>query len=406
MKKTLIKNSMVFGMIFLLIGAGISVVSTNTEKESTNIGQEEITLSNAFDSGSKDVCLSNKLSNVFHSPSIIERILSTSPVGFRKTIYGDVLDSQGEAPPYAAIIVLYQLPWPFFEYILINYAIADENGHYEVRVLPSLFRDREYLVAMFTFSGENVDGYELHGFFPMIDIVSVGREPVEHNFEITPCYELILEGYDDDGNLVKSGDISYNKFAVDMDDVASRAVFSDIGKEGEPEISSFCMPLSEKRKMFLQWTIPQFGNIMLEADNNGIGYCSNGTGGTVLNLNYEFAITEHSRLKSNYQRYKEKGYYISSDIINLISRADEELENANNSVKKDRARWSNLCLNTTLWALEKLEHERSLQDIESYRKGNVSITVCDVDGNPLEGVDITFNQTSHDLSLVVFIGGI
>jgi GH35 family endo-1,4-beta-xylanase len=309
------------------------------------------------------------------------------------TVTGTVADVEGQ-PPAAAVIAAVEP----ISYTLVVLTLADATGHYTLTVLA----EATYWLIAFPFSGTQVNGYGLHGMFPRGDRITVESTPLQHNFILDPCYELILEGYDADGSLVPNTDLSRSRFTAGLTDSVARGVFSEVQRESEPAIPSVCLPPGEPRRVFLQWTVPGFGRVMLGADNGGTGFQGPAGEGTVLNLNYELARTQVGRLRSNYNRYVDAGYTISPTFAARLAQAEAELDEAATRSGAGRAAWADRALSTSLWALEDLELARARQDIARYRQGDLTITVVDAAGRPVPGATVAYTQTTHDFLFGVF----
>lgn len=315
--------------------------------------------------------------------------LNTGPI----TVTGIVADAKGQPPAVAAVAAMDPV-----SYTLVAWTLADATGRYTLTV-PA---EASYWLMAFPFSGAQVNGYNLHGFFPIGDLITVGSTPLEHNFTLAPCYELVLEGYDADGILVPNADLAGIRFTAALTDSVARGVFSEVQREGEPAVPSVCLPPGEPRRLFLLWTVPGFGRVVLGADNGSAGFRGSAGSGTVLNLNYELARTQVARLRTNHDRYLSAGYTVPPTITTQLAQAESELAEAAARTGADRAAWADQALNTSLWALEDLELERARQDIPRFRQGDLILTVVDMAGHPLPGATVAYTQTAHDFLFGVF----
>lgn len=309
------------------------------------------------------------------------------------TVTGTVADEEGQPPAVAAILAVEPV-----SYTMVVYTLADATGHYTLTVPGSA----TYWLLAVPFSGAQVADYGLHGLFPRGDRITVQEVALEHDFVLDPCYELVLEGYDVDGNLVPNADLVGLHFTAALTDSVARGVFSEVQRESEPPIPSVCLPPGEPRRLFLLWTVPGFGRVVLGADNGGLGFQGPAGGGAVLNLNYELARTQVARLRANHDRYLAAGYTISPTLTTRLVQAESELASAAARTGPDRAAWADQALNTSLWALEDLELQRARQDIVRYRQGDLTITVVDAAGLPLSGAPVVYTQTAHDFLFGVF----
>jgi endo-1,4-beta-xylanase len=155
--------------------------------------------------------------------------------------------------------------------------------------------------------------------------------------------------------------------------------------------------------------VPEFGKIILSADNEGKGYSVDAQGGElVLNFNYEAAKSHVSALQKDYNDFKNQGYDISSPVTEGLNSGQEHLKNADKYLfeteppdMKSAVAELDLSLKDTLLAHEQLYLDRANADIEKYRKGEATIKVIDTVGKLLSDCDIAFEQTSHDFDFAV-----
>jgi len=140
-----------------------------------------------------------------------------------------------------------------------------------------------------------------------------------------------------------------------------------------------------------------FGKITLRADNDGRGFTLTKQGQRVnINLNYELARTQYRLLRESYQNYLDQGYQLSGQLLQMILSAERFSDEADSApTDAEKVHLSDKCLNQTLWAAEELEFQKATQDIDRYRKGDVSIRVVDGKGRPLQA-NVTVSQISHD----------
>jgi len=131
------------------------------------------------------------------------------------------------------------------------------------------------------------------------------------------------------------------------------------------------------------WEVKGFGKIILSADNSGQGFRK--TDKTVaVNLNFELAKTKVRKLLERYESCLEDGYTFSQEVedaIRDVERLLKQAYEAEDPVK--RARYSDLALNVSLWAGEKLELEKAKVDIIKYRMTNLTLQVLDENGLPI-----------------------
>jgi len=167
-------------------------------------------------------------------------------------------------------------------------------------------------------------------------------------------------------------------------------------KEGDKYI---CPLLDEPIFVNVLWEAKGFGKIILTADNEGKGYKKNASQEqTIINLNYELAKSHFTRVYKAYEDHLKENFTFSLELKDLIEESRSLLEKAKAASDKVLcALYSDKALNCSLWAGEKLALEAARQNIEKYRKANVTLRIVDQNGAPLEGVKVIAKQLDHDI---------
>ena len=220
-----------------------------------------------------------------------------------------------------------------------------------------------------------------------------------NNFE-----DNIINAYDELGDLLRNRDFRESSlsriFATDLNDIPEYsylgAVYDDQSNwDWNLAIPAFVVLPQTTYKIHVQYEVPEFGMVMLSADNEGKGYSVNEQGGEItINLNYELAKSELAMLKKDGDSTVAKAIKTSA---RHLSAAEAYLSKTKLNMAKV-VKELNSSLESSLWAHEELELARAKMDIEKYRKGDVQIKVVDANGKPLADSTIDFTQTSHDFS--------
>jgi len=216
---------------------------------------------------------------------------------------------------------------------------------------------------------------------------------------------IILNVYDSNGNLLPYRDFrevtNGEAIATDLNNLPCYGVF-DYVRVGYPpqNIPAFRVLSQTPYKIHVLWEVPEFGKIMLSADNEGKGYSE---GKLTLNFNYETAKSKLAMLQRDYDVLQNKGYSISDFVSEGLALSKQHLELAEGYLTqtpspdmKSAVAELNLCLKHSLWAHEQLYLDRAKADIEKYRKGSVKLKVVDAEGKPLSDCNVSFQQVSHD----------
>ena len=309
-------------------------------------------------------------------------------------IHGYVRDIEGKPVKGVCLVALGPKP-PWVEY---GEASTDAEGHYVI----SLDRPKR-LEFPISYKGRPIyEAYEIHVewsskagiWIPTWCVVDTEkRNSVEQDFILRPAGVLKLEAYSPNGTLIErfSGEEVFPVYTTDFYWRLTKSGFA-------PEGGMIALELKTEHVVNFPWDALGFGRVVLRADNGGEGFILTRQGETVIiNLNYELARTECRLLRQSYERYLGEGYVFSKDLSLNIQSAWELLQKAD-SMADDapKAHFADSCLNRTLWAAESLELEKARQDIEKYRKGSATLQLVDKNGMPMDGLDITITQITHD----------
>nr|MBC8273569.1 endo-1,4-beta-xylanase [Chloroflexota bacterium] len=281
-------------------------------------------------------------------------------------------------------------------YATLNNGYTDEGGYYEL-VVP---QHESYHIWVGVNS--ETDKY-MFGYIPQSKEVASGQAlEIRTDFNLRPGGNIIIHGYDEQGNLLRNRafrEVTSSKaFATDLNNIPQYSYFGAV-HDGRSRwdwnlaIPSFIVLPQMTYEIHIQWEVPEFGRVMLTADNEGRGYSVSKRGDKlILNLNHEIAKSKLAMLR------KDGDPAVAEDI----EVSAEHLEAAEGYLSQDPAdmrnavRELNLSLKHSLWTLERLQLARAEADIGKYRKGDVQIEVVDASGKAIGNSTIDFAQTSHD----------
>jgi len=309
--------------------------------------------------------------------------------GFPKTteasdqvkLYGYVRDSSGTPIADCYIDVSDE------NYVSIKNTYTNEKGYYELNVPEH---------ELYHLWAGKTDQY-LFVYVPQNKTATSGQV----DFNLKAGANIIMNAYDEQGNLLRNKEFRETPFckifATDLNNIPEYSYFGAVHDDQSNwdwnlAIPAFIVLPETPYKIHAQFEVPEFGKLMLSADNEGKGYSVSEQGEKIiLNLNYELAKSKLAVLK------KDGGSMVSKDIkasakhlktaARYLSQTPPNMKNA--------VRELNLSLKHSLWAHEQLQLARAEAEIEKYRKGDIQIKVVDAEGNPLDGATIDFAQTSH-----------
>jgi len=220
---------------------------------------------------------------------------------------------------------------------------------------------------------------------------------------------IILNVYDSNGNLLPYRDFrevtNGDAYATDLNNLPYHGFLCDVSVDYcSRAIPAFGVVPQTPYKIHVLWEVPEFGKIMLSADNEGKGYSVDRAWGKLtLNFNYEAAKSKLAMLQRDYDLFQSQGYSISASVGEGLTLSKKHLKLAEGYLTqtpspdmKSAVAELNLSLKRSLWAHEQLYLDRAEADIERYRKGDVKIRVVDEEGKPLSDCGISLRQTSHD----------
>jgi len=320
--------------------------------------------------------------------------------------HADVVQIQGhvrdtESRPISDISVeIWSLTPPWTSY---GHGKTDQTGHYVLsfdrpKRLDSPAEDFGNGFPVYEGCRMNV-AWPDAAWIPAMDrtVNTENRTVLDRDFILRPAAAIKLEAYDSHGILIdrfETNNAKENPFSpVYTTDLSWRIVPSQFVESG-----TVMMSLNTPSVINIPWDVQGFGKVMLRADNGGEGFTLRTQGDMIsINLNYELARTEFRLLNESYQRYMDEGYVFSKVASsNILSAKEAFAETGTVAPGLQKARSSDLSLNKTLWAAEGIEYEKSVQDIEKYRKGDVFLQFVDENGLPLRNANVSLSQTTHD----------
>lgn len=164
--------------------------------------------------------------------------------------------------------------------------------------------------------------------------------------------------------------------------------------------ANLLLPSGEPADIWMVWRIPEVGTTFLQADNNGRGFIVNKGDLLPVNLVYEFARTEFRKVSTQYQELQVESYSFSNDIQNYLALALQNWNQAENyhlgGSENTSAVYAYKVLTNVVKARELMAVEKAQQNIEKYRKGNLTLYLFDDHGNKLNNATIDYQQINHD----------
>ena len=227
--------------------------------------------------------------------------------------------------------------------------------------------------------------------------------------ELRPRGNIILDAYDSDGNLLSYTDfrkVTHNDaYATDLNNLPYYGFLGSLPTDYSAQaIPAFFVVPQTPYRIHVLWEVPEFGKVILSADNEGKGYSVDRQRGKLtLDFNYEAAKSKLAMLQRDYNLLQSQGYSISNAVGEGLTLSKKHLELAEGYLTqtpspdmKSAVAELNLSLKHSLWAHEQLHLDRAKADIDRYRKGSVKLKVVGAGGELLSDCNVSFQQTSHD----------
>lgn len=126
-----------------------------------------------------------------------------------------------------------------------------------------------------------------------------------------------------------------------------------------------------------QWFVEGFGNVWLDADNQGRMFTADDFNGRPLNLSVAFAETRVARNAATMARYQSAGSRFSPEVSHLQAMSADILASADGHSGEDAARIADQALLYALWAGEKIELEHARQEIARQQRTDTFYFGCE-----------------------------
>lgn len=315
-------------------------------------------------------------------------------------LYGEVKGIQGRPITNGTIYISNK------DFSPVSQANTDDRGYYEAFV-PNNDEYNLYIGV----KSQN-DKYAFAYIPQNRNITTHQVNDAEIDFNLKPGATIAINAFDQQGRLLRNKDFRQvtggKVFATDLNNLPSLSSFDAIhdeysGWQWNQAIPAFVVLPKSTYKFYFQWEVPDFGKVILSADNKGIGYTLNSQGDKLtINFNYEAAQSKVAELQKSYQQFESQGYSIPDSVTGNIEQAKAHIKQAESYLGNNPADMRkaveelNVSLKLSLYANEELQVARAKADIEKYRKGTTIIKILDDEGNPVKNAQIAFKQIDND----------
>lgn len=334
-------------------------------------------------------------------------VVTSIPYSGPVTIHGYVMDERGKPAHVGVVFDAYGLGDQ-------GSVMTDYNGYYEKQLAGSA----QYIVSVNPGPARQIGGYFLPaGYLTERKLVIPTEPDVRVDFVARDGGTLWLRAYDEYGNEMSTQDFTdaskTGAFPLGAFPYGDSIQTNYRGfplywgwiQNSDRNTACLLLPPGDPAEIWMLWRLPQVGTTFLHADNGGKGFSVEKGDVLPVNLVYEFARTEYREASQRYQELQGTGYTFSSDVANWLAEADYCMTRAESyqqlGARSDSAVDSYRVLTNVIRAREQLVLEKAQQDIEEYRKGDVTIVLVDNKGNRLSNATVEYRQVSHDFVFCV-----
>ncbi|HTY21778.1 MAG TPA: hypothetical protein VMC85_01510 [Desulfomonilaceae bacterium] len=160
------------------------------------------------------------------------------------------------------------------------------------------------------------------------------------------------------------------------------------------------IPAGVSVELWIHFQVPGVGDTFIHLDNDGKGYSAKKGEALRVNLLYDAARTEYRILHNQLDQYSTGGYELSDAITQADTKASAALQDAG---LKCPAGQMAACtsdaytvLTDVILSREDAALQVAQQDIEKYRKKDVTVQVLDCSGTAVSGQAVDYQQVSND----------
>ncbi len=318
------------------------------------------------------------------------------------TVYGTLTDTEGR--PVTGFVSVSSKDWES-----LGWAKSNTNGVYSIRV-PH--RDG-YIVQVEPAQYIQIGAASFAaGVLDQSQYAQPVNDKAEVNFILQPGGALWLKTYTPEGAYVFQQD-KYSDWKIGVYHLGTPPTAPSLQyiyhqgvhfwgwQDGSDKNHIVALvPADTPVEIYLHWPVPEVGDTFIHLDNDGQGY-SIGRGKVLpINVLYEAARTEYRLFQDRLNGYNANGYTFSDEIGQWNNEAAQSLEEANRTCPSGNI---SVCipasynvLSRILRAREETVLQAAQQDIETYRKTDITVRLTDCSGAPLANTSVQYQQTSHD----------
>jgi hypothetical protein len=320
------------------------------------------------------------------------------------TIHGALTDTEGK--PVRGFVSVSDSHWNFLAWTESNWA-----GNYSLQVPKSA----AYIIQVQP-SGSNTislgSASFASGFLDQYKYAAPAGDDLEVNYTLQPGGAIWLKTYTPDGRYVFQQD-KYSDWKIGIYPLGGSpaapslqylyhqgSIFWGWQNGSDKNHPVALVPAETPVELWIHWPVPEVGDTFIHLDNDGQGYTVKRGGVLAVNVLYEAARTEYRLFQERLAAYQASGYTFTDEISQWNDEAAQALEQARTECPNENLSAcipaSYTVLTRVLRAREEAVFQSAQQDIEKYRKADVTVRLTDCSGAALAGVEVNYQQTSHD----------
>lgn len=244
-------------------------------------------------------------------------------------------------------------------------------------------------------------------------VMSTKADELIVNFSMKPAGAIWLQTYDLNGNYLFRQDVNNNNWNVGIYPLGEIPTSHSLQYLNHQENTFWgwrngsdknhpvlLVPPEEPVELWIHFDVPEVGNTYIHLDNDGKGYTVKQGEVIKVNFLYDAAKTEYRQYKERIDQYLSEGYIFTEDIAQWNSEAGQILENMTSACQAENFGTcisdATTMLSRTFKSREDAIFQVAQQDIEKFKKMDISLRVNDCSGKSISGLVVDFQQKTND----------
>ncbi len=288
---------------------------------------------------------------------------------------------------------------------------SDQAGNYTIRIPQR----SEYLLYAQELDGRVQFGADVipTGYLDQYQVVTPIGDEVMANFSLLAGGSIWLKTYDLSGNYLFRQDVNQNNWTVGIYPLGTAPTTHPMQylnhqintfwgwRNGSDKNNTVLLTQAGQAvELWIYFHVAQVGNTYIHLDNDGKGYIVKQGEVIQVNFLYDAARTEYRIYQQKMTNYLAAGYTFSQDISDWNATAAQVVETMTQACQAGNFAGcmvgANTVLTRTIRSREDALLQMAQQDIEKYRKGDISVKIRNCAGAPASGVTVNYQQNTQD----------